>query len=87
MTTTEVEMLRDFFQRELDDLKANHAAAREESRDDHKQVKDSIQRVDDKVSDLRSRTIRLEVIVGAILTICTAGAVAAFGEAIRNLFF
>jgi tetrahydromethanopterin S-methyltransferase subunit G len=53
-------MLKDFFTRELDGFKADAAAGRAESREDHRAVKESIQAVDEKVDDVRERVTRLE---------------------------
>ena len=60
MTASEIQMLKDFFTRELDGFKATAAAARAESRDDHKIVTESIAAVDEKVDDVRQRVTKLE---------------------------
>ena len=60
MTTNEIQMLKDWFSREIDSLRSDAHSAREESRADHKQVKESIAGVADDVGDVKERVTRLE---------------------------
>lgn len=60
MTTNEIQMLKDWFSREIDSLRSDAHSAREESREDHQQVKDSIASVADDVGDVKERVTRLE---------------------------
>jgi hypothetical protein len=76
MTTSEIQMLKDFFTRELDGFKADAAAARAESRKDHQAVKESIEAVDEKVDEVRERVTRLEQssrTIGRLITGMIAG--------------
>lgn len=86
MTPDQLAMLERMFTNQIADLKEDHRAAREESREDHKQVKDSIQGVDEKLDDVRERVARLEWAVALVVTTTLGVAAAVFHDAIMRVF-
>lgn len=60
MSPDQVELLKQFILRELDQFRTTAAETRAESSKDHDEVKASIQRVDEKLDDVRERVVTLE---------------------------
>lgn len=79
-------MLKDWMTSALKDIKEGHEKARDESRAEHREVRDSIQQVDDKVDDLRERTARLEYAAFTIGAIVIAAAAAVFKAELVQFF-
>lgn len=61
MSAEEVQLLRTFFQREMDIMRDHLKSAREESAEDHKEVKEQLQGVRDDLARLGRRVHDVEV--------------------------
>ena len=61
MSAEEVQLLRTFFQREMDIMRDHLKSAREESAEDHKEVKEQLQGVRNDLSRLGRRVHDVEV--------------------------
>jgi hypothetical protein len=61
MSTEEVQLLRTFFQREMDVMRADLKSARDESAEDHKEVKEQLQGVRNDLARLGRRVHDVEV--------------------------